>query len=464
MFDTERASVGLPAGEADTVSGWCGDGLDEFAYLQTVDELNIGWAQPDRHVLPDGLEDMKAGPFLAAIVSSVDPGRLNGHDAVRLMQARARLSSHHEAGKYEAIAEVAFATPGDAGSGVLRSSEQVDYASVEVAAALTLTRRASEGQVDRALSLTGHLRRVLEAFSTGRLDPAKVRLFDQFLGHLPEEPVETVLDRVLEQASELTTGQLRARLAKLVLEADPDGEQASFQAGLDERKVTSYGNPDHTANLGVSQADPAEVARARSFIESVARALKTGDEPRSMDQIRADVALGLLQGKHPVCHEIAAPGGGTHLTVPLETLACLSDEPGLLEGYGPVFAEIARKTAARKIDDEWTYTVTDQGRPVATGTLARRPTASQNRQIAAVYPTCVFPGCREPTYTCDIDHRKPRSQGGPTHNENLAPLCRFHHMTRHHTPWQVERLPEGDHRWTSPLGHTYVTRRGPPGS
>lgn len=129
-----------------------------------------------------------------------------------------------------------------------------------------------------------------------------------------------------------------------------------------------------------------------------------------------------------------------------------------------MFAEIARKTAARKIDDEWTYTVTDQGRPVATGTLARRPTASQNRQIAAVYPTCVFPGCREPTYTCDIDHRKPRSQGGPTHNENLAPLCRFHHMTRHHTPWQVERLPEGDHRWTSPLGHTYVTRRGPPGS
>lgn len=464
MFDTEAASIGLPAGEADTASGWCDDDLDDFAYLQIVDEWNTGWPQPDRHVLPDDLEDIAPGPFLAAIVSSVDPRRLNGHDAIRLMQARARLSSHHEAGKYRAMAEVAFAMPGDAGSSVLRSSEQVDYASVEVAAALTLTRRASEAQLDRALSLTGHLPRVLEAFSAGRLDPAKVRLFDQSLGHLPEDIVDTVLDRVLEEAPELTTGQLRARLARLVLEADPDGEKASFQAGLEERKVASYGNPDHTANLGVFQADPAEIAEARSFIESLARSLKTEGEARSMDQLRADVALDLLQGKHPVLHTTAGGGGGTHVTASLETLAGLSDKPGMLEGYGAVFAEIARKTAARKIDDEWTFTVTDQGRPVATGTLARRPTASQNRQIAATYPTCVFPGCREPVYTCDLDHRKPRSQGGPTHNDNLAPLCRFHHMTRHHTPWQVERLPSGDHQWTSPLGHTYITKRGPPES
>jgi hypothetical protein len=25
------------------------------------------------------------------------------------------------------------------------------------------------------------------------------------------------------------------------------------------------------------------------------------------------------------------------------------------------------------------------------------------------------------------------------------------------------RLPDGDHQWTSPLGHVYVRKRGPPG-
>ena len=78
------------------------------------------------------------------------------------------------------------------------------------------------------------------------------------------------------------------------------------------------------------------------------------------------------------------------------------------------------------------------------------------------YPTCVHPGCRQAAEQCDLDHRKPRSQGGLTHNNNLAPLCRHHHMTRHHTPWEYQRQPNGDHHWTSPLGHTYIAKRGPP--
>jgi hypothetical protein len=57
------------------------------------------WLVEEQHFLPDGLEEIAPGPFLAAVVSSVDPSKLNGHDAVRLMQAQARLVSHGEAGK-----------------------------------------------------------------------------------------------------------------------------------------------------------------------------------------------------------------------------------------------------------------------------------------------------------------------------------------------------------------------------
>jgi hypothetical protein len=112
------------------------------------------------------------------------------------------------------MAEVAFSSPGDADSPVERSLDAVEYAGVEVAAGLTLTRRAAETVLDRALSLAGVLHRVRKAFSQGRLDSARVRLFDQLLGHLPEETIDVVLDRVLDDASGLTTGQLRARFGR----------------------------------------------------------------------------------------------------------------------------------------------------------------------------------------------------------------------------------------------------------
>ena len=459
MFDTRVASVGLPAGEADVASGWCDDGLDDFVHLLTVDEWNTGWPQPDRHVLPDDLEDIAPGPFLAAIVSSVDASRLNGHDVVRLMQARARLSSHHEAHKYEAITEIAFSPPADADSDVLRSSEQVDYAAVEVATALSLTRRSSERQVDFAVCLTGTLSRVWEAFRDGRLDLARVRVFDDHLSHLPEETIETVLDQILDTAPSLTTGQLGSRLGRLVKTADPDGSRASYEQGLSERKVVATGNPDHTANLGINSASPERVAAARRFVEKLARRIKTSGDPRTLDQIRNDVALDLLSGK---CVHGVTAGGRADITITAETLIGLSTEPGELAGFGSVVAEIARKTVYENVDGEWRFTVTDQGRPVATGTLSRRPTPSQQRHIRASYPTCVFPGCRFEAYDCDLDHRRPHAAGGATHNDNLGPLCRHHHMTRHHANWAYQRLDNGDHQWTSPLGHTYITKRGPP--
>ena len=163
MFDYQEHGVGL----------WPGEGFDDLeaedqlSYEQTCLALADGWLEPNRHALPSGLEGIEPGLHLAAVVSSVDPSQLNGHDVVRLMQAEARLSSHHEAGKYEAMAEVAYSSPSDPDSEVLRRYGQVEYAAVEVAAALTLTRRSSEEQLSRAVSITGRLRRVGEMLSRG---------------------------------------------------------------------------------------------------------------------------------------------------------------------------------------------------------------------------------------------------------------------------------------------------------
>jgi hypothetical protein len=79
MFDNEDASGGLSVEEAEASSSWPDDGLDDLIYLLTVDELNTGWSEDDRHVLPD-LESIPPGPFLAIVLESIDRSRLNGYD------------------------------------------------------------------------------------------------------------------------------------------------------------------------------------------------------------------------------------------------------------------------------------------------------------------------------------------------------------------------------------------------
>lgn len=415
----------------------------------------------DRHVLPRGLEDIPTGLFLAAIVSTVDRSKLNGYDVVRLMQAEARLASSMEAAKLASMAEVAYCPPGDPDSPVERDAEAMEYAAVEIAAALSLTRRSAERQLSLAVSLHGSLQSVMAKFTAGEIDYVKAREFADQLGHLDDTVVTAVLDRVLDDAARLTTGQLRARLARCVMEADPDGSASSFEAGLEDRKVTIRANPDFTANLTLGSVDPIGAATAMTHIDGLARALKVDGDTRTLDQVRADVALDLLQGKCQ-CESARPTAGRVVLRADLATLAGLADTPGELAGYGPVIADVARLTAAENIDGEWVYEVTDNGRVVATGTTRRRPTAAQQRALRAEHPTCTFVGCRMPAFDCDLDHHRPHSRGGPTHNDNLAPLCRHHHMAKHHAPWQVIAQPNRDLVWTSPLGHTYVRKRGPP--
>jgi len=176
-----------------------------------------------------------------------------------------------------------------------------------------------------------------------------------------------------------------------------------------------------------------------------------------MDQLRADLLLDVLQGHRRPGD--TATGGGVHLHIDLATLAGLDDRPGKVAGFGPVIADVARRVADEQRRSQWAFSVTDPvtGDIVCSGTTRRRPTRPQQRRIDATYPTCVWPGCRMPSVDCDIDHRRPRAAGGCTHDHNLAPICRYHHPIRHQAGWTYQRLANGDHQWTSPLGRTYTT-------
>ena len=212
-------------------------------------------------------------------------------------------------------------------------------------------------------------------------------------------------------------------------------------------------NPDGTGNIYGMQLPPQRVAAVMARINRLARAAKSADDSRSMDQIRADVFVDLLQGRRE-----AGKGGVVNIHVNLETLMGLSETAADIAGWGPVVADIARQVTSAQTKAQWRTTVTDtNGYIVHVGTTARRPDAQTRRWTEARNPSCVFPGCRMPAGDCDWDHRIPHSHGGPTDTRNGNPMCRHDHTLKDHG-WTIVENSQGAYEWTSPLGHTYTRR------
>ena len=63
---------------------------------------------------------------------------------------------------------------------------------------------------------------------------------------------------------------------------------------------------------------------------------------------------------------------------------------------------------------------------------------------------CQFAGCDRRWQWCDVHHLVPSEEGGPTNEQNLALVCRFHHTLIHQGGWKLIRQPDGRLLTTSP--------------
>ena len=73
------------------------------------------------------------------------------------------------------------------------------------------------------------------------------------------------------------------------------------------------------------------------------------------------------------------------------------------------------------------------------------------------HATCTSPVCRRPAAQCDLEHNIPYEAGGRTCLCNTGPKCRHDHRLKQHPRWNVDQLPDGTFRWTTPAGRTYDT-------
>lgn len=191
------------------------------------------------------------------------------------------------------------------------------------------------------------------------------------------------------------------------------------------------------------------------------------DDPRTMDQARADVMMDLLLA---ACAETVTAAGAEsirgHIQVTLSAavLAGASAAPAVLSGVGPVDADLIREIAG--LAPGWDRLYLDGYSGIVTATDRYRPTAEMRRYLRARDGRCRFPGCAGSVWRCDLDHTHEHSRGGPTSCANLSHLCRRHHALKHpdvadEYRWAARQLPGGLIEWTSPHGLIFIDHPQP---
>ncbi|MDQ0923973.1 hypothetical protein QF038_002481 [Pseudarthrobacter sp. W1I19] len=158
-----------------------------------------------------------------------------------------------------------------------------------------------------------------------------------------------------------------------------------------------------------------------------------------------------------------APGLGSPIraqvlvTVPVCSLMGLTDEPAMLDGFGPIPPSMARRLVADGAASFYRVLVDPRdGAPLEIGRTSYRVSKAMRNWLRLRDGKCPFPGCNNPSLDNEADHILAWHEGGSTGVSNLGQPCRKHHKLRHTSGWKPtpasKTEPPG---WTSPTGRHY---------
>jgi Domain of unknown function (DUF222) len=319
----------------------------------------------------------------------------------------------------------------------------------EIALALHIGRPHVDAQLTLARDLLERLPNTLAALESGHIDLAKARALASVTAPLSVEDARTVEARVLPTAGQRVLGQVRASARYFRDRIDPEAAERRRQQANVDRRVSIDRFDNGAAELCAS--GPGErVYLAWLVLDTAARRLRAAGDERTLDRLRHDLMLDLILGRFDQRIQVQA-----YLHLPATTLACLSDDPGILAGYGSVTAEACRELAngdafwRRVFTDPITGTVKDVDRKTY------RPPNGLAEYIKVRDVTCVAPGCVKSAHGCQIDHTIAWADAGCTCEANLEPLCFEHHRLKDLCGWQLHQPAPGTFVWISPVGQSY---------
>jgi hypothetical protein len=283
----------------------------------------------------------------------------------------------------------------------------------------------------------------------------------------------------LPYARNLTAAKFERKIRTLRERANPDTILERHVRAVSHREVVLEPTRDGMAWLS-AYLPAVDALGAFNRISELAANLQGPDEVRTLTQLRADVFRDLLidgqtcadgrcgddgqRGRK--AHGAAASGGAAHrvtakvfVTVPVLTLLGRDDLPATLDGYGPIDPVTARKLAGHAPSFIRLLTHPETGAVLSVGRDSYRVPRDLKNWLQVRDVTCRFPGCSRHAARCEIDHTQDWANDGHTRHDNLAHLCKSHHILKHKTDWQVAQARDGTGTltWTSPAGRDYVT-------
>jgi hypothetical protein len=371
-------------------------------------------------------------------------------------------------------------------------------------AELACALRVPEGTLARRLARQSALAgfpRFREANLAGDVSSWHCDVMLDVFGHVADEASLAAADAALiDRALALTPSELRVVARRWRARHVPRTE-AERARNLADRHVAVTPADDDLCWLSALLPAPQAMAIYHR-LSDVAAAVAGPDEPRTPDQLRADVLCDLLLpvpaartaagpprmelprrgavGTETALAESGEPtgvgdGSGAEiepaggacglggivptvlLTVPVLSLLGRGDEPADLEGFGPIDIETARELAAQAPSFIRVLTHPETGAVLSVSRDRYRVPADLRAALVIRDETCRFPGCRRRAMSCDIDHARAWQQHGCTDVDNLEHLCRKHHRLKHEVGWRVDHEGGGVISWTSPVGRRYRT-------
>lgn len=289
-----------PAGLTHVPAGWT---AEDEAFATAWLHRDCGEEVPRGAEFASGglLDAMDAGPVLALLTASATSREEGGHgglgesELIGALCAWRRIASWAAAGQASAVLALARrrAAQGRAGE----SRHLAEHVAGEVAAALTLTGRAAEGLLADAAGLA-RLPEVYEYLASGRIDWPKSAVITGELAVLAgDHEAQAIAGRVLPDAPSLTTGQLRARLRRLILAADPEAAEERRAEAARDAQVCLWTETSGNAGLAGRELAEADALAADRRLTALARWLSHRGAAGSVGQLRAAVFIALLHGR-----------------------------------------------------------------------------------------------------------------------------------------------------------------------
>lgn len=347
----------------------------------------------------------------------------------------------------------------------------------EIGCVLALGPRAAASFLATSHALTSSLPRTLEALQAGVISwQHAIVLADETAG-LDAAGAAALEAHFLDPeaqdaargcpAGELPAHRFRVKARTWRERHHAESIEKRHARGLAERRVEFRPDRDGMAWLGAYL--PADQAQAGwNRLTAAARGLQGPGEDRTMPQLRADSFAAAILGSTSGSGTSAASGTGHQppsvraevlVTVPVFALMGLTDEPAMLDGYGPVPASMARRLVADGAGSFYRVLVDPRdGAPLEIGRKSYRVPRAMRVWLRMRDGKCPFPGCSNTSLDTEADHLLAWHHGGTTGISNLGQPCPKHHRLRHTTAWKPTPASTNEPpSWTSPTGRHYTS-------